>query len=199
MHRACDEGNGAWGCAALFNQVFHDLRIGPGLVVRLLFLRTGTELDHAGSSISKGEQDLFSVNPRSRHFGLRCENQVVLTRRTGHRPRRTVKQERQRGQPTCESGRLRCCKGSEFCNLAFTVHHEQITCGSRCDSPLRCWQANSRQAGNEHCSVTAPKDAMSCQGGDDRPGTSKQYNVWALAAYPPYERTERHNFHRPAA
>jgi hypothetical protein len=40
---------------------------------------------------------------------------------------------------------------------------------------------------------------MSCQGGDDRPGTSQQYNVWALAAYPPYERTERHNFHRPAA
>jgi hypothetical protein len=40
---------------------------------------------------------------------------------------------------------------------------------------------------------------MGGQGGDHGPGASQQYHVWALAAYPPYERTERQDLHRSAA
>jgi hypothetical protein len=61
VHRASDEADSARAEAAPHNQVVHDLRIGPGLSVRLLLLRPGAELDYGRPGVGQCQQDLFPV------------------------------------------------------------------------------------------------------------------------------------------
>ena len=121
------------------HQVGQHRRVGPGLAVGLLLVRSGPQLHHRRPVGRQAQQDGFPVGPGRRHLGLRGEHQV----RTPGRPWAgvgvvqvvQVVQERQPGQAEPQPGGEPGPEGGELGQFAATVHHEQVTAGPGPDRP----------------------------------------------------------------
>jgi hypothetical protein len=159
--------------------------------MRLLFLRPGAELDDGRSGISECQQNMLSVGSRDRHLGLRSEDQMIAELSCSSTFRRTGRQEGQCSQPEPESRRVPSADFSKLGNFTLAVQQKEIARGPRCHSPARGWHADSREAGNEHGSRTAPEHPLSRERGDYRPRAGQQDQVRTLAPDPADDRSMR--------
>jgi len=134
---------------------------------------------------------MLSVTSRDRHLGLRSEDQMIAELSCSSAFRRTGWQEGQCSQSEPESRRVPRADFSKLGNFTLAVQQKEIAGSPRDHGPARGRHADSREAGNEYGSRTAPKHPLSCERADYGPCAGQQNQVRALAPDPVDDRSVR--------
>jgi hypothetical protein len=143
-HRTSGEPDAAVFDPALLDQVGHQLRIWPGLPVRLLLAVCGPQLHHGRPSSSQADQDRLPVGAVGWHLGLCREYQVCPWSPVAILPLGSRPEERQRCEPDSQVGGDRAAESGELGSLPMAVQDEEVATAAQRDGACGRGHADAR-------------------------------------------------------